>query len=237
MPRPLVRRSLALAAALCLSAAAAHAGPWPFPQEISVPEAFNRLYGTSYETGTRAGLTAVVAERGLPMQTVWSTADFGHLEMLVFDTASTASFGLWVNQSFLPLYDPGPWTAPSRGWLPENLRPTVDLALFLQSHGLDPLTPFSFRQGHTVLDANNTYHLSTPVPEQWLFAFNDNGGLLAGDQDANEPMFCVFNTLACTQASQFTVPEPGSLALSLASLALLGAGRVHLRRRRDPAAT
>jgi len=236
MTRHFASRSLALAATLCLSTAAAHAGPWPFPQEISVAEAFNRLYGTSYDTGTRAGLTELVAERGLPMQTVWSTADFRQLEMLAFDTASTARFGLWVNHSFLPLYDPGPWTPPSRGWLPEVGSLTVDLAEFLLSHGFDPLTPFSFGRGHIVLDAHNTYHLSTPVPEQWLFAFNDNGGLLAGDQDANEPMFCVFNTLACTQASQFNVPEPSSLALSLASLALLGAGRVHLRRRQVTAA-
>jgi hypothetical protein len=216
---------LALTSLLLLVASAgAQATPWAFPQEISVGGAYNRLYGTSYSADTREGLSDLVNDRGLAMRSLWSTADFRFLEMLVFDTASTASFGLEVNGSFLSLFSPGSWTPPSRGWLPDVSPFTVDLVAFLASHGLDPLTQFSFRQGGSVLNAHNAYYLGTPVADEWLIGFNDNGGLLGGDQDANEPLFCVFNTSACTVSGG--VPEPGSLLLMLAGApALIAAGR------------
>jgi hypothetical protein len=205
---------LALALLTLSAAAAAQATPWAFPKEIGVAGAYNRLYGTTYSADTREGLTAVVKDRGLGMRSLWSTADFRHLEMLVFDTSSTERFGLDIKGSFYSLFDPGPWTAPSRGWLPETRPLTVDLAAFLVSKGLDALTQFSFRRGSTVLNASNTYYLGTPVKDEWLFGFNDNGGLTGGDQDANEPLFCAFNTTKCSVPGG--VPEPGTLLLMLA---------------------
>ena len=210
---------LMLASLLALGAAATHATPWAFPKEISVASAYNRLYDTNYSADTREGLSDLVADRQVAMRSVWTTADFRFLEMLVFDTASTRAFGLGVNGSFLSLFDPGAWTAPSRGWLPDVRPLFVDLTAFLADAGFDPLTQFSFMQGSAVLTAQNTYRLATPVAGEWLFAFNDNNGLLGGDQDANEPLFCVSSRGACT------VPEPGTVLLMLAGMAGIAASR------------
>lgn len=206
---------LVLASLLMLAALTARATPWTYPGEISVADAYNRLYGTSYSPDTRAGLSELVADRQLEMRSLWTTADFRFLEMLVFDTASTRSFGLGINGTFLEIFNPGAWTAPSRGWLPDVRPLFVDLVALLGSAGFDPLTEFSFMQGRTTLTATNTYRLETPVAGEWLFAFNDNGGLLAGDQDANEPLFCVSSSKPCT------VPEPGTALLLLAGVAAL----------------
>ncbi len=206
---------LVLASLLMLTAIAAHATPWTFPREISVADAYNRLYGTDYSADTREGLSALVADRQLEMRSLWSTADFRFLEMLVFDTASTRAFGLGINGSFLEIFNPGAWTAPSRGWLPDVKPLFVDLVALLDHAGFDPLTQFSFMQGAVTLTATNTYRLGTPVAGEWLFAFNDNGGLLGGDQDANEPLFCVSSRNACT------VPEPGTVLLLLTGVAAL----------------
>ncbi len=214
-----ILQRLTLASLLTLSAAAVHATPWAFPGEISVAGAYNRLYDTNYSADTREGLSDLVADRQLEMRSLWSTADFRFLEMLVFDTASTRAFGLGVNGSFLALFDPGAWTAPSRGWLPDVKPLFVDLVAFLADAGFDPLTQFSFMQGPVTLNAHNTYRLATPVAGEWLFAFNDNNGLLGGDQDANEPLFCVSSRGACT------VPEPGTVLLMLAGMAALAGSR------------
>jgi hypothetical protein len=216
----------------CVLAISASAGPWPFPNEISVAEAYNRLYGTEYDENTFAGLQALTQEKQVDMRTLWTLNDFLFLEMLVFDTSSTAPFGIQVGSTFVPIYSPGPWTSPTRGWLPDTGPGLINLADVFLANSFSSGSEFSLRQGGVVLTANNTYRLETPLADQWLFAFNDNGSLLGGDKDANEPIFCAFNTVSCTQALSImaTVPLPGSLALAMLGLILMPAGRLVFKR-------
>lgn len=213
---------IALAVPMFLMAGGAAAGPWPYPDEISVTDAYNRMYGTTYDS-TREGLTQLVGDFGQVMQPVWTTNDFRYLEMLAFDTSSTTPFGLVVGGSFFQIFDPGPWTAPTRGWLPDSNPLSIDLEQFLQSNGQEATASFSFSVGSTALTAQNTYFLATPEADQQIFAYN-GGGLLAGDQDANEPLFCVSSVEACTQAQG--VSEPATVALWLAALLGFGARRL-----------
>jgi hypothetical protein len=166
---------------------------WSHPSEISVAAAFNALYGTSYAPGTFQGLQSLVSDQGGGMKSSWTLADVSAVQVLVFDTSSTSGLSLQVGSTNIPLYSPGPWTAPSRGWLPSKGSAVISLKATLAAKGFNPTaTSFSFRVGGTTLDGNNTYRIAGAQPGEFLLAFNDNGGLFAGDKDANEPIVLAF---------------------------------------------
>ncbi len=167
------------------------AAPWPFPGEIGVAQAYDTLFGASYDTTSKAGLDQLVAEHGSAMLHEWSLEDVSAVQVVVDDTSLSGVFGLSTPAGFVPLYDPGPWTPPSRGWLPDSGSPVVDLAATLEASGLDPATTtFSFALkkggGAVLLGPANTYRLEG-TEGRFLLAHND-GSLSAGDADANEPV-------------------------------------------------
>ena len=186
----------ALVAITCISVNArdAQAG-WPFPGEVSTAEGYNRLYCTEYDTSGPAGLAALVADRGQAMQELWTTDDVAQVQVLAWDSSVAGALYLMAygleGVVYLPVYDPGPWTPVSRGWLPDYGSALIDLDALLTSHGLDPAsTLFSFTLGandQRILDAQDTQRLAGLEPGEFLLGYND-GGLTASDRDANEPL-------------------------------------------------
>ena len=168
---------------------------WPFPNEISLAGAYNRTYGTEYDEQRYAGLEALVQDHGLPMQSTWDLSVLSSCHVLVFDTSATHHLYLRLHTGAgverVELYDPGPWTPDSRGWLPDHGSLEVDLGLLIEGAGYDPSTPFSFGLGNNiVLNDTNTYLLEGLEEGEVMFGYND-GTLQAGDADANEPaMLC-----------------------------------------------
>ena len=168
-------------------------GPWAWPDEISVAEAFNRLYCDDYREDDICGLYELASDRGTPLAPVLTTAEIAMIQPLVMDTSGQGHLfleildaGMMVVDS-VDLFDPGAWTAPTRGWLPDSASPIIDLADVLVAAGYTSDTPFRFRVGGTVLDASNTYLIAGGEPGEFIFAHN-GGGLGAGDLDANEPV-------------------------------------------------
>ena len=164
-------------------------GAWPWSCEISVAEAYNRTFGTHYSTWDFAGLQELVAARGVPMSPVFTISEVRKIQVLVFDTANTQTLYLKAGAKWLPLYNPGPWTPHTRGWLPDKDSELIDLAQLMATHGVAASTPFSFYLGNNrLLNANTTYRLQGTVSGEFLLAYNDNNGLYGGDKDANEPV-------------------------------------------------
>ena len=169
----------------------AHAG-WAFPNEISLTEAYNTVYETAYDTQEMDGLAALVSDMGVDMKAQWTTADLAEIQILVFDSSNVAPIYLTVDGVKLMVYDPGPWTPYSKGWIPNTGGGFVDLNALLSDNGYDPdSTTFTLTRGDIELNANNTYLLEGMDPHQWILGYND-GGLSAGDKDANEPVILGF---------------------------------------------
>ena len=169
---------------------------WPWPNELSLAEAYNRTYGTDYDTQSYSGLEQLVDEHSLPMQATWDISVLSQCQVLVFDTSATHHLYLRLHtgggDEMVELYDPGPWTPDSRGWLPDHGSLEVDLGLLIEGAGYDPMTPFSFGLGNNIsLGDTNTYLLEGLTDGEFMFGYND-GGLVAGDADANEPAMLCF---------------------------------------------
>lgn len=161
---------------------------WPYPGEIAVTDVYNVLYGTNYDSTDFSGLSTLVSDHGTAMNSSFTLADVSAVQVLVYDTANTATFYLQAGGKMIPLYGSGPWTPPSRGWLPDNGITKVFIAPILAANGIGPDQPFSFSVGNDILDATDTYRIAGSKPGEFLLAHNDNGGLMAGDKDANEPV-------------------------------------------------
>lgn len=173
------------------------AAPWQFPDEISVAQAYNVVFFTDYDQTTTEGLATLVTDHGAPMQTQWDTSVVQSVAVLVMDTTNTSLVGINVNGAFLQIENPGPWTAPSRGWLDDPTHGTnwsagvVDISQLLTNNGYAADTPFTFMVGNTVMDSTNTYRLNNNNTNGgFLLAYNE-GGLNGGDGDANEPIIYV----------------------------------------------
>ena len=161
---------------------------WAFPGEISFAEAYNRVYSTGYSTWDSTGLTALLTDHGIPTPSTWSAHEVARIQVLVFDSSATHSLSLSAGGKLIPVFNPGPWTPPSRGWQPDNGAPILDVAALLQGAGLSASTPFSFvLGGNIVLNASNSHVVEGLEPGEWLIGYND-GGVNAGDADANEPI-------------------------------------------------
>lgn len=166
--------------------------PWASPEEFSVAQAFNRLYATTYDTTTYAGLKAIIDTRATKMKESWTVRDIRWLQLLVCDSSGSPAVNLLVNSTVvLQVAHPGPWTSPSRGWLPDqpaNAKP-VDLIKLLSSQGLDPATAtFQIMVDSIPMTPTNTLHLRGHDANQTILAFNDNGSTDSGDRDSNEPI-------------------------------------------------
>ena len=176
--------------------------PWAYGMEISLAEAYNRLYSTGYSTWDSTGLSALLGDHQGPMTATFTTAEVGSFQVLVFDSSATHKLSLSAGGLLIPVFDPGAWTPPSRGWQPDAGTPVVDVAALLEANGLDSATPFSFVLGAGItLNASNTYLVGGLLEGEWLIGYND-GGIGAGDADYNEPIIHLIApppepTLAC----------------------------------------
>ena len=164
---------------------------WPYRGEISVAEAHGRLWCSDFDPTGPCGLHALLAAHGAPMQAVWDTSLIEQIQVQVFDTSGTRPLRLRAlaigGARWFELHDPGPWTPDSRGWLPAAGAPFIHLPTLLTDAGLPADTPFELAVGNTVLDGGNTHRVRGLEPGEMLLAFND-GGVAAGDADANEPV-------------------------------------------------
>ena len=205
------RRILLSLAVMALLVSVAHASPWQYPDEVSVAEVYNTLYGTSYDTTDSAGLAALMADYGAPMQSVWNTNLFSTIQIPIYDSGSTAAVGVRYGAGFsnyAQIFDPGVWTSPSRGYLP-NGGAVIDLASLIGAN-----TDFQWVVGNTVLDASNAIALYG-VDNLLFIGYNEGG--FTGDQDFNEPLI----------RSVSSTPIPASLLLLGSGVAgLLGYRRL-----------
>lgn len=207
MTRHIIALTLLLALAL---GSAAQASPWQFPNEVSVAEAYNTLYGTSYDTDDDSGLTALLADVGIAMTPTFNTDTFPLLRVLTFDTGATTPLSIRYGAGFantLEIFNPGSWTSPTRGWLP-NGSSYVDLAAAIGAN-----TDFQLYLNNTQLNASNSILIDAPGSTRFV-GFNAGGW--GQDHDFNEPLVQLTAT-----------PIPGA-ALLLGSGLL---GLVGLRRR------
>lgn len=164
---------------------------WPFAEEVSVAAAFDRVYGTHYETGGPAALARLVDERGIRVRRDYDVRTAAFVEVLVYDTSGTAPLGILVDGELLPFFRADEWTPPTRGFRPGDAA-RVDIAELLMSNGYDPQTHFVFAVGDTPLDSTNTLALLGWGAEA-LLGFND-AGIRQGDADYNEPLLRVLPT-------------------------------------------
>jgi hypothetical protein len=179
--------------AATFAASSAHAQAWSYPDEVGLAAAFNTLYCDGFVTGDIGGLTELVGERGVEVPAEWTTAELATIEVIGFDTSATAPLALRAAGQTIAIFHPGPWTPPTRGWFPGD--GPIDLAAALTGAGLDPSTPFSLRVGNTTINGTNAYRIAGAEPGESLLGFND-GGVNAGDGDANEPVMLLRGPLA-----------------------------------------
>lgn len=180
------RATLAVAAIALIGMPSAASAGWPYPGEISLAGAYNSVVGGNYDTSGYGGLAALKKDHGTAMQSTWTTDDISKLQVLVFDTSVTNKLYMRVGNAYILLYNPGGWTAPTRGWLPDKGSAVIDLVEVLTQHGYDSLTPFQLTANTKTLTAGNTVAIDAGGG-QMLLGYND-GGLNAGDKDANEPI-------------------------------------------------
>jgi len=168
-------------------------GPnWPWPHEVSVAEAYNRLYSTAFDQSGECGLDNLRGVHGIPMQAIFNSQMVAQVELLAFDTSGTQPLNLIVivgpgQTQTIELYDPGPWTPDSRGWL-AGAANRIDLAQLLIDNGLDPLAPFQFAVGNHPLNGASAVRIAGKEPGESLIGYN-GGGIGGGDRDLNEPVF------------------------------------------------
>ncbi|MFO0625099.1 MAG: hypothetical protein U0325_05730 [Polyangiales bacterium] len=173
-------------------------------QEVDVASAYDRLYGTSYRV--QGGLEAMRQEVAAPTRTTYTLRDMRFVEVLAYDTSGTAPLVLRAQGQAIVLFDPGPWTAPSRGWRPGGPR-RIDLAAVLAAHGIDPGTArFQLALDDVRLTAQNTHTLAAPRRGEFLLAHN-GGGIDHEDADANEPLLrCSGGTATVRPVARWHLP-------------------------------
>ena len=191
----LLARIAITAAFVGLASVAAHAA-WPYPAEVSLAETYNQTYCTDYATVDKAGLDALVADHGGEMQAVWTRWSLEKIQVLAWDSSVAGKLELMAHTAggpdFFELYDPGPWTPATRGWLGGE---TIDLIAVLEDNAIDADTPFTLVVGGHELDPSNTLLVEGMEKAEFLLGYND-GGLGAGDQDANEPVILGLGPMA-----------------------------------------
>jgi Ca2+-binding RTX toxin-like protein len=189
-----------------LSVGAKANAAWPYPDEVSVAGAYNTVFltevvGTPYDTASIDGLNALVADHGGTMQTTWNpvTDNINSLTVLVFDTANIVTFGIKVGSTLIPIYTPGPWTPPSRGWINNPMGAigsgwsagVVKIEDLLLLNGLPTNSDFSFYVGSVELNSSNTHRIDSNGTNGGFFLAYNEGGLAANDMDSNEPIIYV----------------------------------------------
>ena len=182
---------------LMISVPIAHAAVWTSPDEISVAEVYNTFYGTSYDTETTEGFDAVLADHQGVMQDAWTIDEISSFTVLLYEAGSTDHFGLWVNNIFIDVLDPGEWTSPSRGWINDPANNTtwadgiIDIAEVFTASGIALDSTFTFMRGDFILDTTNTLRFNG-FEDEFFLGFN-NTGLTAEnfDVDANEPLLLI----------------------------------------------
>lgn len=158
-------------------------------QEVSVSSAYDRLYGTSFSA--QGGLPAMRQELAAHTRSTYTLRDMRFVEVLAYETSGTSPIFLLAEGRAIEIFDPGPWTAPSRGWRPGGRR-RIDVAAVLAGHGIDPSTArFQFVVNGVRMSAQNTHTLVAPRRGEFLLAYND-GGIHHEDADANEPLLRCF---------------------------------------------
>lgn len=185
----MLRRILIITTILVLAATTAMAKPWPYANEPSVAGVYNQHYGTAYDPADTQGLADLLADHGAVAETTWNTTNFGFLRVEVFDTGSTDTLTLRYGSGFTQseeLFDPGPWTSPSRGLLPGgsdyiNLRDLI-------GNGED----FQLFVGNTLMDSSNTIMAMPDTGTSFLIGYN--GGGWSQDEDFNEPLIHMAET-------------------------------------------
>ena len=193
----------------------AQADLWDYPNEISVTEVYNDMYGTMYEETTEAGLAELLADHQGTMMSTWNTSFFKTIDVFVYDTSATSPLTVKTTpDSTYLIFDPGPWTPPSRG---DILMEKIDLVDLL---GED--TYFSISVGSTLLDSSNTLMIEGIdyyTTNTFFLAHNEGGW--SGDSDFNEPLMI---------ANTAPVPEPATLLL--VTTGLIGVAGFSRKRRK-----
>ncbi|MBU1248438.1 MAG: VPLPA-CTERM sorting domain-containing protein [Proteobacteria bacterium] len=179
----MIRKITLLVAMMALIATPALATPWEHPLEPSVAWVYNQHYGTNYSIDTKEGLADLLADHGATALSTWNTVDFGFLRMEVFDTSSTTPLTLRYGDDFsqsMLISDPGPWTSPTRGYLPDG-QAYINLRSILGQN-----EDFQLFVGDTNLDAGNSILAMGLNNKSFLLGYN--GGGWSGDSDFNEPL-------------------------------------------------
>lgn len=166
-------------------------------QEVSVSGAYDRLYGTSFSS--QGGLAALRAQAAAHTRAQYTVRELRFIDVIAYDTAGTSPLYLVAEGRMIPIFDPGPWTPPSRGFRPRGGH-TIDVAATLAQHGIDPShARFGLSVDGVMMSAQNTHTLRGARGGEFLLAYN-GGGIHYEDADANEPL------LRCRGGGRFAAP-------------------------------